>query len=1012
MSETKELSPEAIIETVREKLKEEHFTSATIRDYTNKNITTLASLVDNARESGIEDELKQICDEHLSHDKDSIIASYISGMLALASGSLDTSPLEWLVDTFLNHRKMQVVEGICEAILRQDEKNTFALRTLVTCYNEGGSDKQDALIDVYKKLVSADSSDASSAKVLATYYEKKSAEKRTAAEAESDETKKNALLSESADATESAIGYYKKAIYSYIPQRNYSEVSDIWNKLVSLIPEKIDVFYALQRKIAKAYSAEKSSTLLMTLYNHYKENARGNEQKNIAPKKELWDTAIEILKKCLSIDSQDSWARRELADCYSNKYKNHGRIDEYIRESGISQSYRNIFDAISDFEKHIAFDEKNYVYHKTWGVGIIAKIMESDADKPETLRIHFGKKYGLRDISLKMAVECLQPLDKNHIWVLKALFNRDTLSEIVKSDKSIPVEKLPKKKDGSVVDAMTGLLKTDGQEEADSGIVWMLKTVIKSFSNSCDIKKIKAELVPSILSPSEWTTWNTKAKRILENNSEFSVNPNGSNEWMVREKDEITQEEKLSNEFKSQKQFFPRVDILMKFVASGSDTETEQFLDMKNYFASYIKSYTNAYEDMHITEQLMASYLIIRKIDPYFLKLNSEQISFEKLYRKLEKQHEENKALLGPREMYASLKDTKNTTLKDDFLLAVGQLKDWTEQYILLFPVVLKREMVKTFLDNGETEKLQSLAKNAFDDWRNFRDTVYFLFDECRKDEWFTEIGIPLQKQLIALVNIVSQAFKAIDNHVNATENKKIISNITKLIFEPLKGESESIYEGFMRTKFEENDRDTVLHMFTLVDDIQKLDASIARKLRRKILEWYPGYQFHLAEEKTTQVHGMLVTKAKLDEKRLLEEKMRTTDTQEIAKEVGEAKEKGDLKENAEYIEAKKAQQKLAHDLKRLQEEIARAVLFDPTTATNAFVSFGTVVTLSVKGSDKEEVYTILGPWESAPERGIISYMSPFGTNLLDKKVGDDVDFKVNEYEYHFKVKEIAIAKF
>lgn len=1000
---TNGLTPDSIRQAVQEMLKEEHFTSASIRDYTNKNLTDLAALVDGARESGCEDELKELCDEHLSHTKDSIIASYISGMLALARGSLDMTALEWLVDTFMNHHKTPVVESICEAILKKDEKNTFALRTLIACYTEGGAERSGRLLETYKRLVVADPSDANSAKVLATHYERLATELAAKVDAEKEENEKGRLMNEEGDARENAIGYYKKAIYGFIPGRNYPEVSDIWNKLVGLIPEKIDVFYGLQRKIAKAYSAEKSSTLLMSLYNHYKEAAQGNEQKGLPPRPELWDTTIDILKRCLAIDPTDNWARRELPDCYSNKYRNHNRVDEYIRESGLGQSYRNVFDAISDFEKHIAFDERNYVYHKTWGVGIITKIMEGEGDRPETLRVNFGKKHGVHDIALKMAVDCLQPLDKNHIWVLKALFNRERLAEIVKSDKPVPESRLPKRKDGKVVEPLAGLLKADGAEEAESGITWTLKTVIRSFGNSCDIKKIKAELVPSILTASEWTTWNTKAKRILETNGEFSVNPNGSNEWMVRAKDEITQEEKLSNEFRSQKQFFPRVDILMKFVNGGSDMETEQFLDMKGYFESYIKSYINSYEEeAHVTEQLMASYLVIRKIDPYYLKQHAESIGFERLYRKID----------DPRKMYELLKDTKNTTLKADYLAAVRQLPDWTEQFVRLFPVVRSRAMVKDFIDSGETARLQQLAKGAFEDWRGYRDTVYFLFDECRGDDWFKEIGIPLQKQLIALVNIVSQAFKAIDNHVNATENKKMISNVTKLIFEPAKGEQESIYEGFMRSRFEDGDRDTISHMFTLVDDIQRIDDSVTRRLRGKILEWYPDYKFHQAEEKATQSKGMLVTKAKMDEKRALEERMRTKDMLDIAKEVAEAKEKGDLKENAEYIAAKEAQQKLSHDLKRLQEELARAVPFDPTTATAAFVSFGTDVVLSDAESGAETRYTILGPWESSPESGVISYMSPFGMQLLEHKVGDELEFSINDNAYHFTVKSISLTKF
>ena len=138
---------------------------------------------------------------------------------------------------------------------------------------------------------------------------------------------------------------------------------------------------------------------------------------------------------------------------------------------------------------------------------------------------------------------------------------------------------------------------------------------------------------------------------------------------------------------------------------------------------------------------------------------------------------------------------------------------------------------------------------------------------------------------------------------------------------------------------------------------------------------------------------------------------MTTIDIPAIAKEVADAKEKGDLKENAEYIAAKEAQHKLNNDLNRLQGELARAVIFDPTTATTSMVSFGTEVVLTNNATGKDEKYIIMGPWESDPDAGIISYMSPFGNAILDSKVGEKLEFTINEHENDYTVKSIKLAK-
>ena len=85
--------------------------------------------------------------------------------------------------------------------------------------------------------------------------------------------------------------------------------------------------------------------------------------------------------------------------------------------------------------------------------------------------------------------------------------------------------------------------------------------------------------------------------------------------------------------------------------------------------------------------------------------------------------------------------------------------------------------------------------------------------------------------------------------------------------------------------------------------------------------------------------------------------------------------------------------------------------MFDPTTASTAVVSFGTKVTLFNKDTNQNEVYTILGPWESDPDKGIISYMSPRGNALLDRKQEEEFSFTINDSQYNYKVVNSEIAK-
>jgi transcription elongation factor GreA-like protein len=422
---------EELVKTVQEMLKEETWTRATISNYTKNNLIELAGIVEKARNEDCSDELKEICDEHLSHTKDSIIALYISGIIGLQKGELDNSPLTNLVDIFQKNHKENVVVYLCQTILSDAPANKFALRTLADCYRAENNEK---IWDLYEQIVKLDYEEADIAKLLAERYEKQGDE-------------------------ETAIDYYKKALLRYVSAKNMNSVKEIWSKLVTLIPEEIDFFLLVQRKIAKTISEDRSALLMQEVYTYYKDN-------------EKWDTAIDILKLILNIDARDSWARKEIVDCYRGKFADHSHLEEYIRMSNLTQNFRNVFEAIGDFEKHIAFDTKSFVFHRAWGVGIIR------SEENDTLTINFGKKKGIHKMSLKMAVSALTPLAKDHIWVLKATKRKDELAKLIKSDKE-----------------------------------WALKTIIRSFNNSCDFKRIKAELVPAILTPGEWTSWNSAAKK-------------------------------------------------------------------------------------------------------------------------------------------------------------------------------------------------------------------------------------------------------------------------------------------------------------------------------------------------------------------------------------------------------------------------------------------------------------------------------------------------------------------
>jgi len=115
------------------------------------------------------------------------------------------------------------------------------------------------------------------------------------------------------------------------------------------------------------------------------------------------------------------------------------------------------------------------------------------------------------------------------------------------------------------------------------------------------------------------------------------------------------------------------------------------------------------------------------------------------------------------------------------------------------------------------------------------------------------------------------------------------------------------------------------------------------------------------------------------------------------------ARELGDLKENSEYHAAKDKRDFIDSRLEELGKILAHAQIVDPSTIIHDSVSFGSTVVLEDIDSQIEVKYTIVGGVEANPDRGLISFNSPFARQILGKEEGDEVSVRTpggkKEYE-------------
>jgi transcription elongation factor GreA len=187
-------------------------------------------------------------------------------------------------------------------------------------------------------------------------------------------------------------------------------------------------------------------------------------------------------------------------------------------------------------------------------------------------------------------------------------------------------------------------------------------------------------------------------------------------------------------------------------------------------------------------------------------------------------------------------------------------------------------------------------------------------------------------------------------------------------------------------------DRDQSEQFLALLDHGAVLEEHRKGDLRQVIWTRHTELQ----EPKEEPIY---VTAAALDRKRAEFDQITRVDIPRNTEEIRRAAAHGDLRENFEYKAARERQEMLSSRAKSMHDELRRARVLDPAGIDPSAIRVGTRVQL-VPAADGGTplALTILGPWDSDPSRGVISYMAPAVARLLGKGVGERVLFGEAEF--------------
>ena len=133
--------------------------------------------------------------------------------------------------------------------------------------------------------------------------------------------------------------------------------------------------------------------------------------------------------------------------------------------------------------------------------------------------------------------------------------------------------------------------------------------------------------------------------------------------------------------------------------------------------------------------------------------------------------------------------------------------------------------------------------------------------------------------------------------------------------------------------------------------------------------------------------------------------------TEDIKKALAFARSLGDFSENSELDAAKDEQGQVAARIAELEELIKHAEIITESEMCDDVVNLGSSVKVYDEEFEEEVVYDIVGTNQADPMNGKISDVSPIGSALIGKTVGDTVSVTAPTGEMRFRIISVERTK-
>lgn len=716
-----------------------------------------------------------------------------------------------------------------------------------------------------------------------------------------------------------------------------SDLAEVWNEVIADPPSDQEFYNQLVRARATTYDPTAVLDLLVQLVRSLQE-------------REMWQHVIRAVDAASAIWPDNDTFREAVLFALQYKYADLPNIEAILKATRLEEG-APVDQALKRFRGLLKLSPGRAYQHATWGVGVVQKL-DLDLGK---VTLDFPAETG-RVLTLAGVRDFLTYLPPTHVLARRAT-DPDKL-----------------------------------YAQADEDPATLVRGILENFKGKIKQGEMKSLLLNGVIPESKWTGWWTRARAAMKMDPMIDFDKGGAHaEIVLRSKPKTFEEEVQDLFFGPESELAERIAAVEKLASATSNKPSNEVLS--RMLRALNDDFRTKRASLSLGDRIQMAFLS-RDLQNMGENLAADAPSIPPPAEVLGEVDNDYDAL-------AKMESEDHATEALRFLMERDGDRGF-ELAARLFPRAASRlaQVIWKALDPEHHKDIAIHAAQAvLEKPLSNPPTYQWVIKQIGEGHWsHLKEYFPLSQVVPDILDSIDAWDKMLDH---PSVDKATQAN-AKLLISRMKSQLENKSFAMMCGAVEEMDLDSARRFRRMIQahhalqDNYRSAAERAVVLTRRELEdeqAAPPAGGGASAATSQEEGGLHYTTAKAREEKFRElEDLMQVKIPENSREIEKARSEGDLKENAGYIYAKEQQKLLMQQSLQLQQALQTARIFEKSKVSTSSVNFGVVFGATNLKKKSDEKYTVLGQFETDPDRNIISYSSPFMKQFVGKKVGDEVE--------------------